>query len=267
MFIKNSPLTLALLGLSSVSGLADKSEYNLFNPTPRAEMRELSPDRPDVTESPITVDAGHVVFEVSVFDWRKSGGDESSTLFATNAKVGLTNNTDIQFVFDSYTSEDLDDGSGEDGISDLQIRLKYNLWGNDSGDSALALFPYVKIPTGSDLSNDEWEGGLIVPFGTQLSEKVSLGLMGEVDIVYNDEDDAHEVEFLHSIVFGFDVTDRLGHYLEYFGIVGEGDYQAFIAGGFTYSINEDLTLDFGSQFGLNDAAEDIGLFSGFTTRF
>ena len=37
----------------------DKSSYNLFNPVPENLMRDLSPDRPDVTESPFTVDAGH----------------------------------------------------------------------------------------------------------------------------------------------------------------------------------------------------------------
>lgn len=37
----------------------DKSGYSLFKPTPRQFMRELTTDRPDQTESPYTVDAGH----------------------------------------------------------------------------------------------------------------------------------------------------------------------------------------------------------------
>ena len=35
--------------------MPDKSRFNLFNPTPEKDLRELSPDRPDQTESPITV--------------------------------------------------------------------------------------------------------------------------------------------------------------------------------------------------------------------
>ncbi len=42
----------------------DKSGYNLFNPVPENLMRELSPDRPDETESPYTVDAGHYQLEM-----------------------------------------------------------------------------------------------------------------------------------------------------------------------------------------------------------
>src|SRR5438046_9245564 len=36
--------------------LPDKSSYTLFNPTPRAFMRELSADRPDKTDTTYTVD-------------------------------------------------------------------------------------------------------------------------------------------------------------------------------------------------------------------
>ena len=58
----------------------DKSQYDLFNPTPSELMRELSPDRPDATESPLTVDAGHFVIEASIFDWRRNDGSHTLSL-------------------------------------------------------------------------------------------------------------------------------------------------------------------------------------------
>src|SRR5258707_15821817 len=42
----------------------DKSGYTLFNPTPREYMRAFTTDRPDLTESPFTVDAGHFQLEM-----------------------------------------------------------------------------------------------------------------------------------------------------------------------------------------------------------
>ena len=42
----------------------DKSQYTLFNPAPANCLREFDPDRPDVTDSPFTVDAGHIQFEI-----------------------------------------------------------------------------------------------------------------------------------------------------------------------------------------------------------
>lgn len=245
----------------------DKSQYTLFNPTPDSLLRDLSPDRPDATESPLTVDAGRYAVEVSFFDWRRDGRDEAFTTMATNFKVGLTHDIDFQTVFDLHTWDRPAAGPDADGFSDIQFRLKWNLWGNDGGDTALALFPFVKVPTGSSLSNDEWEGGLIVPFSADIADGVGLGLMAEFDAVYDDTTLDHEFEFLHSAVLGFDLTEQLGLFTEYIGITGETPYQAYFAGGFTCTVNEDLILDCGTQVGLNDEAEDLGLFFGMTKRF
>ena len=57
---------------------ADKSRFTLFHPTPEALMRELNTDRPDQTEGPITVDAGHLQLELDLvtyaYDRETSGG-------------------------------------------------------------------------------------------------------------------------------------------------------------------------------------------------
>jgi len=44
--------TVILAPAFAAETMADKSDYTLFNPTPKAQMRELSTDRPDTTESP-----------------------------------------------------------------------------------------------------------------------------------------------------------------------------------------------------------------------
>src|SRR5882757_9318442 len=88
------------------SGSADKSVYNLFNPTPASLMRELTPDRPDKTESPYTVDAGHYQLEM---DFANLTLDDSNgvrtrawNVAPFNIKIGLLNNVDLQFVFNDY---------------------------------------------------------------------------------------------------------------------------------------------------------------------
>ena len=57
-----------------------------------------------------------------------------------------------------------------------------------------------------------------------------------------------------------DLTEQLGTFVEYIGITGDTPYQAYVAGGFTFSVSDDLILDCG-------AAEDLGVFAGFTKRF
>lgn len=238
------------------------THHTLFNPTPRDQWRDLSPDRPDTTESPVTVDAGAWVVEASYFDWRRDGGDDTYTVMATNLKVGLTDRIDLQTVFDAYTRE----AGGAEGFSDVTLRLKYNVWGNDGGKTAFALFPFVKIPTDTAISNGEVEGGLILPLSIDLADGVGLGLMAEFDAVHDGAND-YDLEFVHSAVLGFDVTERLGVFTEYVGVSGPGDYEAYFSAGATYGITEDLVFDAGVQVGLNDAAEDVGVFGGFTRRF
>ena len=240
--------------------------HTLFNPTPRSEWRELAPDRPDVTESPITVDAGAWVIEASYFDWTRDAGTDTRTIMATNLKVGLTDRIDLQTVFDTYTWEDPVTGDGAEGFSDVTLRLKYNLWGNDVGPTAMAIFPYVKIPTGTALSNGVTEGGLMIPFSTGLTDTISLDMMAQIDAV-DDGAGGYDAQFLHSAVLGFDLTESLGLYTEYFGITGPGAYQPYFSGGTTLTLSADLILDAGVRVGLSDDSEDFGIFGGFTKRF
>ena len=240
----------------------EKRSFNFFNPTPNHLLRELSPDRPDATESPLTVDAGRFALEASLFDYRRDNGAETYTYGQLNFKAGLTHDIDLQTIVD--LSSDTPDG---DGFGDVTLRLKYNVYGNDGGHSALALMPFVKVPTNTELSNEEWEGGLIIPWGISLTDTIGLGLMAEFDYLFNEDTGDHEFEFLHTAVLGFDLTENAGAYVEYIGIAGEHDYQAYLAGGMNYAVNDDLILDFGVQSGLNSAAEDFGFFTGFTKRF
>src|ERR1039458_221434 len=55
--------------------LPDKSGYNLLNPTPDEAMRELTPDRPDKTESPYTVDAGHFQLEMDFANYTRDDAE------------------------------------------------------------------------------------------------------------------------------------------------------------------------------------------------
>ena len=255
----------------------DKSQYHLFNPTPRGLMRKLSADRPDTTESPYTVDAGHAQLEMSFVDFTYDDEDDvrtrSLTVAPVNLKLGLLNNVDVQFVLDPYVEIDIDDDGTDDtlnGFGDAQLRVKVNFWGNDGGRTALAVMPFVKLPTGDDeLTNDHVEGGVIFPFACELPAGFSLGLMAEFDFVYDDADDDYEVELLHTVVLGHDLVGRLAGYVEYVGIAplhGDADYQALVGGGLTYGLTENVQLDAGMNFGLTDDADDFNVFAGITVR-
>jgi len=238
-----------------------------LDPVPTGAMRDLSADRPDTTESPITVDRGHFQLEASLYDWSRERSDDVHTFMAMNLKLGIARDTDIQFVWDAWQYENLG-GPARDrsGSGDLTIRLKQNLWGNDGGNTAFAVFPFVTIPSGTGMGGGEWEAGLILPFSMDLTDGVGLGLMAELDWVA-DGGRGYDLEIVHSVVLGFDLTERWGCFAEYVGVLGEASYQASLAGGVTCMIGANLMLDAGVRVGLNDAAEDVGLFTGWTIRY
>ena len=275
------PCVIASLGAGTTAARAqpvtsDKSRFNLFDPTPRELMRELSADRPDVTESPYTVDAGHAQLEMSFVDFAYDDEDGVRTralaVAPLNLKLGLLNNVDLQLVLDPYVEVDIDNGADEtlDGFGDTELRLKVNLWGNEGGETAFAVMPFVKFPTGDDeLSNDHVDGGVIFPLAAELPAEFSLGLMAEFDVAYDAADDDYEVEFVHTAAVGHDIVGNLAGYVEYIGVApfdGDSDYQALVGTGLTYPLNDNAQLDAGVNFGLTDEADDYNLFAGITVR-
>ncbi|MFG0331301.1 MAG: transporter [Phycisphaerales bacterium] len=250
-------------------------DYHLFNPVPDELLRPLSADRPDVTESPYTVDAGRVQIESSIvsFTSDSEGADvDEWVVGSTNLKLGLTSDMDIQFVFDPYINRDEEGAATVDGFGDMQIRLKINLYGNDGGETALAILPFITLPTAADdLGHGHVEGGIAVPWAKELGDGWSLGLMGELDALYRPTDDDYTVEFLHTAALGRELTESLGAYAEYIGVAefeSDSDYRALFGVGLTYAVNRDTQLDLGANFGLTDEdTDDLTVFTGFTVRF
>jgi hypothetical protein len=269
-----------LAGADAESG--DKSRYTLFRPTPADQMREMSTDRPDQTESASTVDAGHFQVEMdlvsAVFDRNRSGGgDVQTTGWGTslNLKAGLLNNVDIQFVLEPFvtvTEKDRLAGSKDSssGFGHFQTRVKVNLWGNDGGKTAVAIMPFVKWPLPeSSLRNGKTEGGIIVPWAVELPAGWGLGGITEFDFV-SDGSGGRDTDYFNTIALSHDVVGNLGAYLEFAALVTPESgirWQGQIDVGFTYALNENMQFDFGCNFGVTESAPDFNPFIGLSFRF
>jgi hypothetical protein len=261
---------------AAATGPAEKSAFSLFNPTPRELMREMSTDRPDTTESPYTVDAGHFQLEMSFIDFTRndqSGSRTDQFAFApANLKVGVLNNLDLQLLIDPFVRVESDDGDDASGFGNTQLRAKLNLWGNDGGTTAMALMPFVQFPTATDdaLGSDHVEGGLIVPFSISLPSDWALGVMAEFDVVRDEADEGYGLEFVHTATLGHPIVANLWGYVEYVGVAPYETgrtYLATVAGGLTYAVGTDVQLDVGVNVGVSDRAEDLNLFTGISWRY
>jgi len=89
--------------------------------------RALSADRPDATESPITVEPGRVQLESSLYDWSRDGRNDTHTWLTLHAKFGLTESVDFGLVIDS--SHTLHDNL----VLDISLRMGLNHAAQDVG--------------------------------------------------------------------------------------------------------------------------------------
>lgn len=254
----------------------------LFEPTPPERMRDLSTDRPDTTESPYTVDAGHFQLEMDLVNWSRDDRREEGErvreraleLASLNLKAGLTGSSDLQFVFSPFVSQKLETAAGDDdesGASPITLRLKLNMWGNDGGDTAFAFMPFVTFPSASDeLGPERFEGGLIAPLAISLNERLTLSLMAEADILEDSDRSSSALEILNTASLGVAVTDSLGSFVEiasFSPVSSNGDWRGFFDFGFTYLLTANLQLDSGMNVGLNEAATDYNPFFGMSCRY
>ena len=266
----------------AASPAVDKTSFHLFNPTPSEHLREMDTDGPGTTESPYTVDAGHFQVELTLVSYtsdRESFDGETHRLDAwaiapITLKVGLFNRLDAQLVLEPHIRVDERVGTNRTtmrGFGDTSVRLKFNLWGNDGGRTALAAMPYVKFPTSDEgIGNDRIEGGLILPVSVELPRDFWMGLTTRFDAVRDDDDDGYHAEFINSIAFGRSLVGNLFGYVEFYSAVSaerDADWVGTFDTGLIYRLTDNLQLNTGVNIGVTRSADDWSPFAGVAWRF
>ncbi len=239
--------------LAQTQESTDVKSFTLFNPVPKTEMRDFSIDRPDVTESPMTVDAGHFQFEGDLLKWTKINAGQAINIFSGLYKMGLNKNWDIHLGIELYNIyQDPDGKTIEKGYGNTTIRLKRNLWGNDGNTrTALGMIPYVTLPT-SPLDRDAFFG-IGFPFAYTLTEKLGAGAQFQFDFVPNENGD-YEMGYLQTVVFGGALIGNLDFYIEGMGVFYNGSSIYTANGGLIYNVGDNVKIDVATNLGLTDDA-------------
>jgi len=264
--------------------MADKAKFNFFNPTPVDLLRDMTTDGPGATESPYTVDAGHVQIEMAFVDYTSESDTydgiryrlDWTAVVPFNLRVGLLNSLDLQLLLEPYNHVYEREGdvpsSTREGFGDTTMRLKYNVWGNDHGCTAFAVMPFVKFPTSQDgVGSDIVEFGVSLPFAAELPWEFFLGLTSRFasaqDILGGDGSHA---EFANSIELTRQIVGNLDGYVEFFSNVSTEEEVGWVGTfdtGLMYWLSEDLQLNAGTNLGVTKWADDWNLFVGMAWRY
>jgi hypothetical protein len=266
----------------------DKAQYTPFNPTPPDRMRDMDMDRPDKTNTPHTIDAGHLQIETGLFDYvydrdRYQGANsrtDALNLGQFNFRLGILNSLELNAVvnaYDFYSTTDYlaDQSIHQNGLGDTVVGGKLNLWGNDTGDepwaTALAIQPQFKIPTArEDIGNGHPELFVIVPFSMNLSPDLQLNFQTTASWERSTDNTSDVTGWANTAEIDYSFSAKFDMYLEYWlHATTERDEEAqqTLDVGAKYALTGNLVVDTALDFGLNKASQTIEWVAGVSVRF
>lgn len=211
--------------------------------------------------------------------WSRSDGfGEREDIFLagdTLIRLGLDSRTEVQFGFTAFghartrTVVSVDE---ESGIGDVTLAVRRNLLSPDGSGTNAAVQAYVTLPTGDDaIGAGDWSAGLLLPFGFDLSDTLSLAFTPQAGIEPDSDGEGHHASFGGSAGIGITLSDRLGAAVD-LAVIQDDDpagsgTEALLGLSMTLGLSDNVQIDAGVNLGLNDDSPDTELYAGIVTRF
>ena len=237
----------------------DKRPFSLRHPTPRKYMRPMVPDRPGITESPYSVDAGHVQYETDALRLltRREGTTHGRDLYVNHAlaKLGLSDRTDFQLGVDSYTDtrnyDEADPAQTQEyrGFGDVTLRLKHTLVGDDDSRWALGLIGYATLPTGGPRGDGAVEFGAVLPAVYQLTKPWSIGGQLATQVYWDRDARARYLQLTPTFTTDYQFSKLVQAFVEVVGYkdVRQPQWRSSINTGVQLDLSDNVQLDFGTH--------------------
>ena len=245
----------------------DKRQFHLFHPTPRLYMRPMVPDRPGITESPYSVDAGHYQYETDALRLltRREGTTHGRDWYVNHAlvKIGLTDRNDLQIGVDSYTdTRNYDDADASQaqvyhGLGDVTLRLKHTLVGDDNSRWALGLIAYVTLPTGGPRGDGAVEYGAVLPVVYQVTKPWSIGGQLATEVYWDRDTQSRYLQLTPTFTTDYQFTKLVQAFVELVGYwdVRQVAWRSSINLGPQLDISDNVQLDFGTHLPITHSVD------------
>lgn len=234
--------------------------------------------------SPYTVNPGHFQIESYIIGYayardRSSGEDtrtSSWSIASTTFKYGAFQSIDFELEVNPYTRVRTEDCVARSvrrvsGFGDIRFDAKLNLWGNDSGSTAVALLPSIKFPTAqNELGDDAYEGGMTVPIAVELPHDWWLFLSPGLSVVQNGNATGYTASFGDTASLWHQLVGDLSAYVEFANDIGfdaPAQWYGTVDLGCTYMFGRNVQLDAGVVVGITKSAPDVNPFLGLSFRF
>ncbi|MBK8699149.1 MAG: transporter [Saprospiraceae bacterium] len=219
--------------------------------------QELSTDRPDQTESALTVGQGFIQFETGWINTQMKN-ENSTTLPTLLARIGLSNVFELRLA-SLYTYGHLEKLKFR-GIGDLEAGVKIQWYNREDLPVKMASMHHLVIPTrAKSISGNEYATIHKLLVAHDLGQDYNLGY----NLGYTTGSDA---SFTYSIALNKAIAENLSIYAEPFGTASPSSgWILNVDAGLTYLLNDDFQLDASYGLGINQTMNYIA--AGFSWRF
>lgn len=206
-------------------------------------------DRPDFTESGISVPKGAVQLEGGIL-WVDHGPNQTFSIPDALVRIGIRDGLEVRFGIPDY-----EDREFVSGIGDLSLGAKLELDGLLENWQVAAIATLV-LPTGEqDISGDGVGLEVVLGGGTELNEDWTFG--AQTSLGFSSDDGDTDLELGGTVAAGTSIADDLGTFFELAVVIPEhGGMELILHTGLTYLLGDSLQLDLQVGLGLNDSAPD-----------
>jgi hypothetical protein len=229
------------------------------NPVMAQENSEedLVTDRPDQTESAVTVAPGKVQVETGVLFTHDREGRrtvETTEALGTLVRIGLRDRIELRLGFDGFVSV-----PGASGFADTSVGAKFMLADETADRPQMAVLVASTVPVGEDgFTSDDYAPSARLALSKSFGEAVALGFNLGAEFPEGNE------ILIYTLAAGISVDDVNSVFVEVFG---DSESSHSFDAGWTHLWRANLQFDLAAGLGITDEAPDWFLGAGVSIRF
>jgi hypothetical protein len=211
--------------------------------------QELITDRPDQTESAVTVPINSLQIETGfAYESLKENGFfvKNYSVAGTLFRYGLIKNIELRFGTGYLVSKT---NGTINGFGDFLFGGKINFLTEEQSALDFGLLIHTSLPIGNETLNpDKFEPEMIAALSKSISEKFSIS----INFGGSHNSSIEEIIYLYTSAVGISLNDELSAFVELYGNISSPFTPVHnFDGGFTYLLSDNIQLDISGGKGIS----------------